>query len=85
MPAEMPAAVPPTAAEAEAPVFFVTGNRVNFRAGPSTAEAVVGQFRLGEAAEVLSDPAGSWVRVRDAEGREGFVAGRFLAPEPLRG
>ena len=73
------------AAKPELPVFYVTGSRVNFRAGPSTSESVVGQFRFGDAAEVLSDPSESWVRVRNTDGREGYVFGRFLAPEAPRG
>lgn len=62
-------------------VLYVTGNRVNMRAGPSTGEAVVGALNGGAAVEALGPTDGAWVNIRDGEGREGYISGQFLSPQ----
>lgn len=65
------------------PVWFVTGTRVNLRAGPSTQNRVVGQVTLGDTAEVLSDPGADWIRIRVTDtGTEAYIFGRFLSEDP---
>lgn len=59
----------------------VSGDRVNMRAGPSTADGVVGSLLGGTLAEALGPEAGGWIEVRDVEsGRTGFMSARFLEP-----
>ena len=61
--------------------MVVAGSRVNLRAGPSTANAVVGSLVRGAAVVVLGEAADGWVELRDeATGRTGFMAARFLEP-----
>lgn len=66
-------------ADAEGPVLYVTGSRVNFRAGPSTSDRVVGALDGGSPVEALGPPEGGWVQIRDMDGRTGFMSGRFLS------
>ncbi len=62
------------------PVWFVTGQRVNVREGPSTDFAVLGSVIYGEAAEVVADSGGEWVKIRiEGDGVEGFIARRFMS------
>lgn len=74
------------AAEAEAlvasgaQVMYVTGNRVNFRAGPSTNDRVIGALLLGSPVEALGETDGGWMQLRDAQGREGYMSAQFLSP-----
>lgn len=80
--AERPAVATPPREEAR-PVWEVTGSRVNLRAGPSTADPVVGQVREGQEAVVLSEAPAGWSRIRVLDsGQEAYIFGRFLA---LRG
>jgi hypothetical protein len=59
----------------------VTGNQVNLRAGPSTADAVLGSMLRGDRAELIASPGNSWVRIRAlSTGIEGYMADRFVAP-----
>jgi uncharacterized protein YgiM (DUF1202 family) len=76
---------PPQAAEAgpdESPLWYVTGTRVNLRSGPSSSASVVGGVSLGDRAEILSDPADSWVRIRTQQGLEAWIFARFLSETP---
>ncbi len=67
----------------DAPLWYVVGDSVNLRAGPSTSDPVVGQASANDRAEVLSDPAGSWIRIRiPATGAEAWIFGRFLSETP---
>ncbi|MCR8726520.1 SH3 domain-containing protein [Frigidibacter sp. ROC022] len=67
------------AALAESQVWYVTGNVVNVRSGPSTSYEVVGKVTYGEATEILSDPSDDWVKIRiQGDGVEGYMARRFL-------
>jgi len=61
--------------------LYVTGSRVNLRAGPSTRDAVVGSVAYGEAVDVLGYADDAWAEVR-VEGRAAFMSRRFLAPTP---
>lgn len=77
--------VEPENAEAIAPpireTVFVTGSRVNMRAGPSTANPVVVALGFGAEAELIEEVAGGWTQIRDIEsGRVGYMAARFLSP-----
>lgn len=58
--------------------WYVTGTRVNLRAGPGTVNAVVARLGLGTEAEVLSDPAGAWIEIRTADGTAGWISSKFL-------
>lgn len=71
---------PPAAAPPPAPrIAMITGDRVNLRAGPSTADPVRGQVVAGQSVRVLGDAQGEWIRIDDPAGGEPvFVASRFL-------
>jgi len=57
---------------------YVTGRRVNLRAGPGTSNPVVGQVTNGMAAEVLDNRDG-WYRIRLTDGSaSGWISGKFL-------
>jgi len=65
-------------------VLVVTGNSVNMRAGPSTNLGIVGNLKRGDRAELVAEAVNGWVEIRSVEsGRVGFMAARFLEPEPL--
>lgn len=76
-----PAVAPPPPGAA-GPIRYVTGNRVNMRAGPSTADRVLGALGGGAVVEVLGPTDGDWINIRDAQGRVGYVSGQFLAESP---
>lgn len=80
-PAEAAASETPAQAE-ESTLWYVTGTRVNLRSGPSSNSDVVGGVTVGDRAEVLSDPAASWVRIRTERGLEAWIFGRFLSETP---
>lgn len=71
--------------QSERLIWFVTGSRVNVREGPSTNYAVMGKVTYGEAAEIVSDPDASWVKIRiEGDGVEGFIMKRFMTDvDPL--
>ncbi|MCQ0972191.1 SH3 domain-containing protein [Paracoccus sp. TK19116] len=62
-------------------VLYVTGTRVNFRAGPSTNDAVIGALNGGSPVEALGEPSGGWINIRDAQGRTGYMSADFLSAE----
>lgn len=72
---------PPPQIGSDGPVMYVTGSRVNFRAGPSTGNAVIGALSRGAAVEVLGPVDAAWVNIRDAQGREGYMSGKFLSTD----
>ena len=51
------------------------------RAGPSTGDGVVASLARGTMVRPLGPADAEWVNIRDAEGRAGYVAGRFLSPD----
>ncbi|MTE02118.1 SH3 domain-containing protein [Paracoccus sp. YIM 132242] len=63
----------------DGPVLYVTGDRVNMRAGPSTGDRVVTALTRGAAVQPLGPTDAEWVNIRDPNGRTGYVAGRFLS------
>jgi uncharacterized protein YgiM (DUF1202 family) len=69
-------AAPPPGAQG--PILYVTGNSVNFRAGPSTGDRVIGALGQGAAVEALGPTDGAWVNIRDTSGRIGYMSGQFL-------
>ena len=69
----------PAAELPDGPVLYVTGDRVNMRAGPSTGDRVVASLTRGTAVQPLGPQDAEWVNIRDADGRTGYVAGRFLS------
>ncbi|MDB6178572.1 SH3 domain-containing protein [Paracoccus sp. Z330] len=74
----------PAPAQAELPaatedIMYVTGNRVNFRAGPSTNDRVIGALVLGDPVETLGPTDASWINIRDTGGRIGYMSAQFLS------
>ncbi|MEJ6395637.1 SH3 domain-containing protein [Gymnodinialimonas sp. 2305UL16-5] len=62
-------------------LWQVTGDRVNFRAGPSTDDAILTALVRGDQVEYLADAPDDWARLRVvATGVEGFMALEFLEP-----
>ncbi len=79
-----PATVNTVAAAPTEGLHAVTGNRVNLRSGPSTANPVVDQVVRDQRVEVLEETPDGWLRIRVMEtGLEAYIFGRFVAP--LRG
>lgn len=73
-------AAPEQAAEGE--IWYVAGNSLNVRAGPSTDDAIVGKLLRGEAMLMVARDGGDWARIRiEGDGMEGYVATRFLSAE----
>jgi beta-lactamase superfamily II metal-dependent hydrolase len=66
------AAVPSAFADQITPAERVVDS-INVRSGPSTASAIVGQLRKGEAATLI-EPVPRWYKIRLANGTEGFVS-----------
>jgi hypothetical protein len=57
----------------------VLADRLNLREGPGLDRSVVGLLRRGETVTVLERSAdGTWLRVRTAASREGWVAAAFV-------
>lgn len=84
-PTPTPASAPPAPATGAAEeTGYVTGSVVNLRGGPSTADAVVGTARLGDAAAVLERREDGWVRVRigATSDRATWIFGQFLDERP---
>ncbi len=81
-------AVAETAPETRAAqdLLFVTGSRVNLRAGPSTGHAVLRKLGLGDVAVLLGPGPEGWTRIRDIEtGAVGFMSSDFLSPRDPAG
>lgn len=79
---QAPAAAPAPAETAvpDRPLVYVTGSRVNMRAGPSTANPVVTALGYGDEAELIETLDNGWMHIRHTEsGRVGYMAGRFLS------
>lgn len=72
---EAPAAAP----QGEGTVMYVTGNRVNLRASPTTGDAVVGALTKGSVVRATGPAQGGWLPITDADGRAGFMAEQFLS------
>jgi hypothetical protein len=62
-------------------VWRVTGNNVNFRAGPSTNTAVLAGLVRGDELEFIEIGPDGWAHLRALDsGLEGYMAARFLEP-----
>lgn len=72
--------------QADIPVLYVTGNRVNVRGGPSTSDPVLGSVEFAEAVQVLTDPTEPWVLIRiEGDGVEGYMSSKFLTESDPQG
>ncbi|MEP3298481.1 MAG: SH3 domain-containing protein [Pseudoruegeria sp.] len=61
-----------------ADIWYVSGNRVNMRSGPSTQNQVVAALARGTATELLGR-TGGWVHIRDLNsGNTGYMSANFL-------
>ena len=79
-PAPEAGVAPEQAAEGE--IWYVAGNSLNVRAGPSIIDAIVGKLSRGEAMLMVARDGGDWAQVRiEGDGIEGYVATRFLTAE----
>ncbi|MDO5604265.1 MAG: SH3 domain-containing protein [Paracoccus sp. (in: a-proteobacteria)] len=72
---------PPPLEVAASDLLYVTANSVNFRAGPTTGDAVIGRLSRGQSVTVIGPAPDNWVEIRDAQGRNGFMAARFLSSQ----
>ncbi|MDO5620684.1 MAG: SH3 domain-containing protein [Paracoccus sp. (in: a-proteobacteria)] len=63
-------------------VAYITGNRVNYREGPSTSNSVIGALTRGTAVERLETMPNGWVQIIDPQGRRGYISGQFLSDQP---
>lgn len=80
---EDPAAAPDPVETAAPDVWYVEASSVNVREAPSADSYVVGKLVAGEAVRVIGDPGAEWVEVAvEGDGLQGYVAGRFLTPDP---
>lgn len=67
-------------ADASKPVWYVQGNAVNVRQGPSTEYSIVGKLARGEATTVLSTEADGWAHILiEGDGIEGYISTDFLS------
>ncbi|MEM9522712.1 MAG: SH3 domain-containing protein [Pseudomonadota bacterium] len=73
------APVPRVVRRTEPDIWFVTGDRVNVREGPSTDDPVIGQLSRGATAELLEFRVDGWARIRLGDIGEGFISGEFLS------
>lgn len=71
-----PAKALPTA---DGEILYVTAQRVNFRAGPSTSDRVIGSLDSGDAVEAIGPTDADWINIRAANGRIGYLSGQFLS------
>jgi hypothetical protein len=59
----------------------VTGERVNFRAGPSTSDDILAALDLGTEVELIERVGDGWAHLRvPGTGLEGYMSEDFLAP-----
>jgi TonB family protein len=76
----LPSAAAPAAEEAVTGTVYVTASALNVRAEPSTQAGIVATAKRGAALAVLANGNG-WLKVRLANGREGWVAERFVGTQ----
>lgn len=81
-PVPRPEPEPATQSPDATPVLFqVDGDRVNFRAGPSTDNAILDTLTRGETLELIEEAPDGWAHLRVvATGLEGYMSGDFLTP-----
>lgn len=67
------------------PARFVAANRVAFRSGPSTGDAIIDRFDNGRQV-LLIEESGEWSLIKDQlTQRDGWIASRFLGNRPKPG
>ncbi len=59
--------------------LYVTAASVNFRAGPSTSNDIVGSLARGQSVTAMAASEGDWIEIRDGQGRSGFISAKFLS------
>lgn len=59
--------------------FQVTNAFVNVRADTSSTASNIGRLERGAPVEVIEFPRADWAKVRMTDGKEGFIAARYLA------
>ena len=84
-PIEAPRDAPETVAEAEGQAdgtrLRVTGDRVNFRAGPSTDNEILATLDAGTEVELIERVGDGWAHLRVPEtGLSGYMSEDFLEP-----
>jgi hypothetical protein len=62
--------------------LYVTGSRVNLRAGATTASEVRARLPRGTAVTLLGDAGAGWLRIRDGSGAEGYMSVDYLTTSP---
>jgi hypothetical protein len=78
-PESEPETAPDTATEA---VLYVSGERVNVRAGPSTDFAVITALVRGAPVVDIGPAGGSWREIRLDTGETGYMSADFLSSDP---
>lgn len=82
--AETEIAAPPAELDPDVPggsLLRVTGDRVNFRAGPSTGDAILAALTLGTEVELIERVGDGWAHLRVPEtGLSGYMSEDFLEP-----
>lgn len=78
LPAEEPEEPADPIADVAAHTVYVTRNGVNMRAEPNTDSTVIARLGMGVKLTATGEMPG-WKRVKDAGGREGYVADEFLS------
>jgi uncharacterized protein YgiM (DUF1202 family) len=72
---------PETLAGADSTRLRVTGDRVNFRAGPSTEDEILAALTQGTEVELIERVADGWAHLRvPATGLTGYMSDDFLEP-----
>ena len=80
--AETVALVQPAAAATPTSLAIVNATRVNLRAGPSTANAVMDQALRNQQVQIFEQTPDGWARVRVMEtGTTAWIYDRFLTPQ----
>lgn len=82
--------IPPTITNTSAPTLTPTVvgiisavQPINVREGPDTSYSVITALNAGEGVQIIGqNPDGSWYNIRMEDGREGWMAERFIRVEP---
>lgn len=81
-PAPAPAPVEAPRPPPEDGIDHVVASSLNLRDGPSSSAKKIGKLPINAPVRVL-ERSGEFAKIRAANGTEGWVAGGFLAPDPL--
>jgi SH3 domain protein len=66
------------------PTRYVTDQLdIDLRSGDSNQHRIVAMLRSGTAVTVLEENTSGWVRIRTAQGQEGWLMSRFLENTPI--